>query len=452
MSGASDMDNENDSKPDQVDRLVRIVDRAAGQVLADRSSADTKDSLFFVGYWHDSIPRAIWTDPLLDGTDVRIWGFLRSLVKPDAPAVVSVNARLEDALGYSKTTVTRSLSVLRTTRWISLCSKIRDERGRFRGHVYAVNAEPLSFGDAIRMDPGYLDFIEEQTRIKHPKVREIATAVLALIVEQIENNRDITEEESLVSRFSGTENRNRSVAETESHHGAQVDRTQDHDNDHHDNNVAMDVHHDNVHHDNNVAMDNHHDNVYQDNNIVLDANEENQSLSHQDKKVVLVPICSSRSSSSRNKKTTTTSTHPRARENDAGETAGQIDQLVYHDGLTLSERKLAAMYLERIDPDLRQDFLDELGGQIDAKKNGAKPIKNPIGYLSWMIERFKAGSIPLTSCGIRYRTNRERQRQAERQARRTDPDAADESKRSKPLKSSKRIDAMNALQDMRKSL
>ncbi len=434
MTGASDMDNENDSNPNQADPLSRIVDRAASQVLQDRSSADTKDSLFFVGSWHDSIPRAIWTDPLLDGTDVRIWGFLRSLVKPDVPAVVSVNARLEEALGYSKTTVTRSLSVLRTTRWISLCSKIRDERGRFRGHVYAVNVEPLSFGDAIRMDPGYLDFIEEQTRIKHPKVREIATAVLALIDEQIGNNRDITEEESLVSRFSSAEHGNRSVAETESHRGTQVDRTRDQDNDHHDNNIAL---------------DNHQDNVYQDNNIALDANEENQSLSHQGKKVALVPICS-RSSS--RKKTTTTSTYPRARENDESGSAGQIDQLVYHDGLTPSERKLAAMYLKGIDPDLRQDFLDELSGQIDAKKNGSNRIKNPIGYLSWMIERFNAGSIPLTSCGIRYRANRERHRLAEQQTRRTEPETPSDPKRPKKAKATKRIDAMNALHDLRKLL
>jgi hypothetical protein len=337
------------------------------------------------------------------------------------------------------------------TRWLSLCSKIRDEGGRFRGHVYAVNAEPLSFGDAIRLDPDYLEFLEEQTHIKRPKVRKIATAILALISEQIENNRDITEEQSLLSRFSSEEHGNQSLAEIENHLGTHLDRAEDQGNDHQDNNFTLDVHQGNDHQGNNFTPVDHQGNVYQGNIFTLAANEENQSLSHQGKKVSLVPICS-RSSSSRNKKTTTTSTYPRARENDDGEAAGQIDQLVYHDGLTPSERKLAAMYLERIDPDLRQDFLDELGGQIDAKKNGAKPIKNPIGYLSWMIERFKAGSIPLTSCGIRYRTNRERQRHAERHSCRTDPDTVDESRRSKPSKTSKRIDAMNALQDMRKSL
>jgi hypothetical protein len=79
------MDNENNRNPGQVDPLARILNRAAGQVLHDRSSDEIKDSIFFVGNWHDSIPRAIWTDPLLDGTDVRIWGFLRSLVQPWRP-------------------------------------------------------------------------------------------------------------------------------------------------------------------------------------------------------------------------------------------------------------------------------------------------------------------------------------------------------------------------------
>ena len=251
------MDEKNDCKPSQVDPLARIVDQAASQVLHDRSSTDTKDSLFFVGNWHDSIPRAIWIDPLLDGTDVRIWGFLRSLLKSDTPAVVSVNTRLQEALGYSKPTITRSLSALRATRWISLCSKVRDEGGRFRGHVYAVNAEPLSFGDAIRLDPGFLDFLEEQTHIKRPKVREIATAVLALINEQIENNRDITEEESLLPRFSSAEHENQSLAEIENHPSTHLDRAENQGNDHQDNNFTLDVHQGNDHQGNNFTLDNH---------------------------------------------------------------------------------------------------------------------------------------------------------------------------------------------------
>jgi hypothetical protein len=57
----------------------------------------------------------------------------------------------------------------------------------------------------------------------------------------------------------------------------------------------------------------------------------------------------------------------------------------------------------------RQDLLDELAAQIQAKRNTDKPIRNALGYLHWMCERLSEGHRPMTSCGIKYRQLRERE-------------------------------------------
>ncbi len=73
------------------------------------------------------------------------------------------------------------------------------------------------------------------------------------------------------------------------------------------------------------------------------------------------------------------------------------------------------LYLKKIDSELRQPFLDETAAQIEAKQKTRKPIKNPIAYLCWLSNEHRNGNTLLTSLGIRYRDNRIRQANTERQ-------------------------------------
>ncbi|MDH8489804.1 hypothetical protein QIG87_27805, partial [Klebsiella pneumoniae] len=57
----------------------------------------------------------------------------------------------------SRSTVSNALMMLRITRWLSLCQRLRDEpSGRITGNLYALHDAPLSHADACRMDSEYL--------------------------------------------------------------------------------------------------------------------------------------------------------------------------------------------------------------------------------------------------------------------------------------------------------
>ena len=63
--------------------------------------------------------------------------------------------QLMSAVKVSRATVARALAVLRLTGWLPLCAALRDAAGRFAGHVYALNDEPLPLADEEDVDePG----------------------------------------------------------------------------------------------------------------------------------------------------------------------------------------------------------------------------------------------------------------------------------------------------------
>ncbi|VTP78997.1 Uncharacterised protein [Leclercia adecarboxylata] len=59
----------------------------------------------------------------------------------------------------SRETVSRVLLMLRITGWLSLCKRVRDDKGRVRGNIYAQHDEPLTFSDAEMLDPRFLDTV-----------------------------------------------------------------------------------------------------------------------------------------------------------------------------------------------------------------------------------------------------------------------------------------------------
>ena len=181
-----------EENPNQTHYLDRFIGDAKHHLLENPPESQKADSVLYVGNWQDAIPRAIWTDPLLDAIDVRAWGLIRTQSRPDANIVVSINTLLQEKLGYSKPTVSRILYILRLTRWLSLCATVRDEKGRFRGHVYAIHDEPLPVGDAIRMDSDYIAFSKAQALHKSSKIRNTARSLLAMIDERIERNENVT--------------------------------------------------------------------------------------------------------------------------------------------------------------------------------------------------------------------------------------------------------------------
>ncbi|EGG7906271.1 helix-turn-helix domain-containing protein, partial [Salmonella enterica] len=81
----------------------------------------------------------------------------------------------------SRGTVSRALTMLRLTGWLSLCKRVRDSGGRVRGNIYAQHDEPLSARDAETFDPGWLDLVADACRHKSRAVNETAWQVLTSI-------------------------------------------------------------------------------------------------------------------------------------------------------------------------------------------------------------------------------------------------------------------------------
>ena len=144
---------------------------------------------------------------------------------------------------------------------------------------------------------------------------------------------------------------------------------------------------------------------------------ENQELNIQVQKMNLAPICSSSCSSSFNNnfnKTTTTNSEGIFKkagskiEPPADRTISP--DLVFPKAFNQNEIKLARMYLKKIEEELQQKFLDETAAQIKQREKTSNPIRNPVGYLSWLCNEHRRGNTYLTSAHIVFQEQRERKK------------------------------------------
>lgn len=143
-----------------------------------RQSRTVNEALLFIGNWNDSFPRLLIQDPILEPVDKIVWAVIKTCADarrgtafPNYPTI----ARLANV--GAEGTVARALSILRVTRWLTLCGRARDALGRFRGSVYALHDEPLSVADTLHLDPAYLEFTYQSAEHHHGRVRRVASGV-----------------------------------------------------------------------------------------------------------------------------------------------------------------------------------------------------------------------------------------------------------------------------------
>lgn len=375
---------------DPVRQLAQQIAKKLDNINSENTAQCSQtDSLVYIGHWQDAIPRAIWVDPVLDAIDVRCWGIIRTQALVGSAVILSLHRLLQNQLGYSKPTVSKVLYVLRLTRWISLCSKLRSESGEFKGHIYAIHDAPISITDAIYLDKGYITFVKQQRQHHHQQIKRIADNIWQAL------NHSIASQEAFLDEQGATP--------TIRNFFRQVNGQ------------------DQV----NLFNSNHQVNLFnlakysQVNKInlgqVLPESIENQSLNGEVKQINpngLYTTTTTSCSSSFNNKTTTTPASKRI-EQSAADT--HSSNLIFPPDFNASEQELAQLYLKQVAPDLQQKFLDETGAQIEAKLNTSKPIRNPVAYLGWLCNEQAKGNTLLTSLSIRYRDNRERKIRTEQQ-------------------------------------
>ncbi|EAT4156198.1 helix-turn-helix domain-containing protein [Salmonella enterica] len=150
---------------------------------ADHSGQE-RNGLLFTGNIHDAYPRALILDMRLAPLDKMCWIMIRQYALQNDGAIFPSYDELQKLLSSpgsglsSRDTVSRALTMLRLTGWLSLCKRVRDSRGRVRGNIYAQHDEPMSAKDAEVFDPGWLDMLGRACRHKYREVRETARRVL----------------------------------------------------------------------------------------------------------------------------------------------------------------------------------------------------------------------------------------------------------------------------------
>ncbi len=94
----------------------------------------------------------------------------------------------------SRSTVSNALMMLRITRWLSLCQRLRDEQsGRITGNLYALHDAPLTHADACRMDSEYLALLTACSRHRNRRIRNIAIGLLLSLQQPVDSGRTCTE-------------------------------------------------------------------------------------------------------------------------------------------------------------------------------------------------------------------------------------------------------------------
>lgn len=181
-----------------LDELVRETVAHVRQQTGTRGV----DTMLFLGNRHQSYPTLVITDPVLEPVDKLVWMVI--MLQVQAPAMRTVFP------GYgtigrmanvgSRSTIARALAILRITRWLTLCARVRADSGRFCSNLYALHDEPLPLADAFHLDTDYLAFLDSATVHGHARVRTVARGMLDSMEEDIQAGQAVDAQEHPISR------------------------------------------------------------------------------------------------------------------------------------------------------------------------------------------------------------------------------------------------------------
>ncbi|MCP4290090.1 MAG: helix-turn-helix domain-containing protein [Gammaproteobacteria bacterium] len=371
------------------------------------------DTLLFLGNRHHAFPTAMIRDPVLAPVDKLVWMVIMLEVRETGgntafPGYGSIAGMANIS---SRSTISRAISILRATRWLTLCGRLRKASGRFQGNLYALHDEPLPLADAIHLDGDYMAFLNKSLAHGHARVRTVAQGVLASIDEDIRAGRNVCAREHPIER------RVQAMAGTASAGSRRffsftrnVIRTLQHD--------SMGTGNASDHHDQNSNMDKEH-RVRNSNTV---------------------------SSSSYIYKTTTTVDSGMSKFDITGE-GGK--RLIYPKRLGDNQREIANRYLRPLSAVQRQLILDELEGRFQAELKGMKPVYDEISFLIRLCKSARVGKFQ-PNLGIRVRESRCAQESARHRAAQRDTTTA--LKETDEQRQKRMTRAQDRLMTMRKAL
>ncbi|WP_313537659.1 STY4528 family pathogenicity island replication protein [Pantoea sp.] len=170
------------------DSLISHAVKKMNDRLQARESGEqnnfARGGLLFMGNVHDALPRRLLLDTRLSPLDKMAWIIIRLHAQHNDGAVFPSYDDLQLQLATpgkgkaSRETISRVLLMLRITGWLSLCKRVRDDKGRIRGNIYAQHDEPLAFADAELLDPRWLQTVAEACFSSNKTISQTAKTII----------------------------------------------------------------------------------------------------------------------------------------------------------------------------------------------------------------------------------------------------------------------------------
>ena len=355
-----------------LDALIKATIQRA-KANSDSASPDT---MLFMGNWHQAIPSLVIQDPVLEPVDKLVWMviMLQARETGGRTAFPSYDKLASKTNVSSTSTISRAIAILRLTRWLTLCAKVRGKSGQFKGNVYVLHDEPLPFVDALHLDAQYMQFLEQSVEHHHARVRAVAQGVIDSLDEGMRSGQDISQREpsleqraQAVNTLSNTSN-NQDGARRYFAFSANVL------------------------------------NQLKDPPPSKKPPEKNQN---QNSKTVEKTHYSSGCSHNTLTTTTTPTQNNINNENAFSENA---EPLIYPQRLSDNQRALADRYLTMINPQERQSVLDELQGRLESEQKGMKPVYDELRFLHSLCKAVQQGEF-IPNLGIKVAEARVKRKQ-----------------------------------------
>jgi len=363
-----------------LDALIKAtIERVKNQV-----NDDTADAMLFMGNWHQAIPALVIQDPVLEPVDKLIWMviMLHASNTGGRTAFPNYETLASKANVSSTSTISRAIAILRLTRWLTLCAKVRQKSGQFKGNVYILHDEPLPFLDAVHLDGDYMGFIKQSTEHHHARVQTVAKAVLESLDQDIRAGKDLSRIESILER------RVHAMASLSHQPENKSIKNSDKAGRYFTFNAS--------------TVDQLRNSPSTKNTLDIDQN--------QNSKVDEKTDYSSGSSCSSHYKNTTTTTSTTNTDSEKIHFPENTKTLIYPARLSDNQKSLADRYLGMVDPDDRQFVLDELQGRLASEQRGMQPVYDELRFLHSLCKAAQRDEF-VPNLGIKVAEARLEQRQ-----------------------------------------
>jgi hypothetical protein len=375
-------DDDQELRPETyaLDSLIQATVRRA------QKAPGTQDAMLFMGNWHQAFPTQVVRDPVLEPVDKLVWMvvMLHARETGGRAAFPSYDTLARQTNIASASTIARAIAILRLTRWLSLCARLRASTGQFQGNVYVLHDEPLPLADALYLDEDYMAFTEQSQLHTHARVRKVAHAVLNTLAQEIQQGHDplapVARLEQRARTALASRDRDNSVDDKKPRGARRLQEMTE--------GLLQQL---------NDSTDN-----------PKKPEPRNRNQNSKTVKEQEVAGCSSSTL-----KTTTTTTHKR----DTSMGALCESPLIFPARLSANQKALAEQYLAQHPLALRQVLLDELSGRLQAESYGAKPLYDELRFLHALCRAAKQGDF-VPNLGLKVAEAR-LQRHAQTQSDRT---------------------------------